>query len=229
MSAEDFNAKMMASGDFTPAHIVRLVEYWQRCHDLVVDGYAGKNTLASIIPDTAIEKFYPLRLLEDGRKPVITSGFHTENSSRSGHDGVDFFYHWLDSDPGVFAGTGGAIKVNGKRRWWYPDGALAYAAASGVVSHANMQRKGFRVWIDHGNGERSGYFHGEEGLVKVGDPVIGGVTPVIVVGDNPSGGYKKHLHFEVSPVDKYAPMNPRKWLEGAGYSDFVESADFPSP
>ena len=216
MGAEEFNAKMMASGDFSPAHVVRLVEFWQRQHDLAVDGYAGKTTLASVIPDTALEKFSPLACLDDGRKPIITSGFHTENGGRPGHDGVDFFYRWLDSDPGVFAGLGGAIKVNGKRRWWYPDGAVAIAAASGRVSHAAMQPKGFRVWIDHGNGERTGYCHGEEGLVDVGDLVDAG-DPVIVVGDNPNGGYKKHLHFEVSPVDKYAPMNPRKWLDGAGY------------
>ena len=217
MSAESFNAKMMASGEFSPAHIVRLVEYWQRQHDLVVDGYAGRNTLASVIPSTALEKFYPLKCLDDGREPQITSGFHTENGSRPGHDGVDFFYRWLDSDPGVFAGLGGAIMVNGKRRWWYPEGAVACAAAAGAVQKANMTKTGFRVWIDHGNGERTGYFHGEEGLVKVGDFVDAG-EPVIVVGDNPNGGYKKHLHFEVSPVDRYAPMNPRQWLSGAKHS-----------
>ena len=217
MSAEEFNKKMIASGDFTQTHIARIVEYWQRCHDLEVDGYAGKNTLASIIPSTSIEKFYPLHNLEDGRRIQITSGFHTENGSRPGHDGVDFFYRWLDSDPGVFAGHGGAIMVNGKRRWWYPDRAVAFAAASGIVRKANMTKTGFRIWIDHGNGERTGYFHGKSGLVKVGDLVTGGDSPIMIVGDNPNGGYKKHLHFEVSPVDRYAPMNPRKWLEGAKY------------
>lgn len=214
MKSAEYNHRQYAEGKLTNEHITRLVEFWQRGHDLDIDGKAGPATRDSIL-GLSIEKFYPLLRLADGRVAVITSKFKSENGDRLTHDGIDFFFKWLDSDPDVFSGRGGAIKKNGKRLWWYPDGKVAVAAASGVVQKANMMRKGFRVWIDHGNGERTGYFHGKAGLVSVGDHVIGGVTPIIVIGDNPNGGYKKHLHFEVSLTDRYAPMNPREWLRGA--------------
>ena len=217
MSAADYNRKQIAEGNLTDLMIVKLVEAWQRGHiGLAVDGYAGENTLSSLSRGLGIEKFWPLAVLSDGRKPQITSGFYTENPSRSTHKGVDLFYKWLDTDPDVPLGDGGAIKKNGKRKWWYPPGAVAIAAASGVVTAASDTKTGHRVWVDHGNGERSGYFHGSDLLVDVGDEIAAG-TPVILVGDNPKGHDAKHLHFEVSPVDRYAPMNPRKWLEGAGY------------
>lgn len=214
MSAESFNARQVASGKLTNSHITKLVEFWQRGHDLDDDGYAGSMTIDSLDKSGEIEKFWPLRRLSDGRFPVITSKFHTENEGRSTHMGVDMFYPWLDSDPDVPLGDGGAIKKHGKRKWWYPPGSVAVAAADGVVQLAGDTNTGFRVWVDHGNGERSGYFHGSEVLVEVGEPVSA-LEPLIVVGDNPKGHDAKHLHFEVSPVDRYAPMNPRAWLRGA--------------
>jgi murein DD-endopeptidase MepM/ murein hydrolase activator NlpD len=216
MSAEDFNKDKLASGDLTGSHLVKLVELWQRIHGLVVDGYAGENTIESLSEGDELEKFFPLACLEDGRKPQITSGFYTENASRPTHKGVDFFYPWLDSDPDVPVGDGGAVMRNGKRRWWYPSGAVARAAADGVVQQASEIGTGCRVWVDHGNGERTGYFHGSSLLVQVGQEVLAG-CPLIVVGDNPKGHDAKHLHFEVSPVGRYAPMNPRTWLRGAKY------------
>lgn len=220
MSADEFNAQQIADGYLSWEMVTKLVEYWQRGHDLAVDGYAGANTQESLLwaihGRVVIEKFWPLPKLEDGRVPVITSGFYTENGSRPTHKGVDMFYRWLNSDPDVPVGNGGAIKRNGKRRWWYPPGATARAAANGVVQQAGKIGTGYRCWVDHGNGERTGYFHGAELLVAEGDVVAAGHA-LIVVGDNPAVSDAKHLHFEVSPVDKYAPMNPRKWLEGAKY------------
>jgi len=215
VSAASYNRKQYESGALTDEMIARLVEAWQRGQlGLAVDGYAGPNTIASLNARTELEKFYPLPKLADGREPVITSTFYTENPSRPKHNGVDFFYRWLDSDPDVPVGDGGAIRKNGKRRWWYPPGAKAIAAASGVVQEAGPSPTGFRVWLDHGNGERTGYFHGTEVLVRKGDVVAAG-TPLISVGDNPLDNDAKHLHFELSPVDRYAPKNPRKWLDGA--------------
>jgi len=217
MSAEEFNRKQIAEGKLTDSMITKLVEAWQRGQlGLTVDGYAGENTLSSLSRGSEIEKFWPLACLEDGRKPQITSGFYTENPSRSTHHGVDLFFKWLDSDPDVPTGDGGAIKKNGKRRWWYPPGTVAIAAADGVVQASDDTGTGHRVWVDHGNGERTGYFHGSKLLVAKGDVVLAG-TPLIVVGDNPKGHDAKHLHFEVSPVDKYAPKNPRTWLTGASF------------
>jgi len=214
VSAHDYNAKQLASGALSPAHLAKLVAFWQRHHDLAVDGYAGPNTIDTLNDGLQIAKVWPLLKLDDGRPPHITSGFKTENGSRPTHDGVDMFYPWEDSDPAVKVGDGGAVKRNGKRRWWYPDGAVAVAAADGEVMIAGDTRTGWRCWIDHWNGERTGYFHGAKLLVQKNQVVKAG-QPVIVVGHNPNGHDAKHLHFEVSPVDKYAPMNPRNWLADA--------------
>lgn len=216
MSRSKYNRKQI--GD---EHLLALIEHWQRTHPpLSVDGWAGPNTLRSIELSIdlgmAIEWFWPLRDLEDGRHPVQTSGFKTDNPSRPNHNGVDLFYPWRDDDPHVKAGDGGAIIVNGKRRWWYPDGAVAVAMADGIVQRAKRIPTGWHVWVHHRNGERTGYFHGAELLVGERQVVSAG-EPLIVVGDNPLDRDAKHLHLEWSPVDRYAPMNPRRLLERARY------------
>lgn len=200
----------------TSSDITKLIECWQRHHPpLVADGIAGPNTLRSL-REGDIEKCWPLRKLTDGREPVITSGFKTENSSRPTHDGADLFFPWLDFDLNVSVGDGGAVRVNGQRRWWIPPGTEAIAAAAGVVTIAGKIGTGWRCWVDHGNGERTGYFHGSKLLVAEGDEVVMG-DPLIVIGDNPKAHDPKHLHFEVSPADHYAPRNPRLWLRDAKY------------
>lgn len=219
MNAAEYNARQYADDELNDNMLVELVEFWQRKHGLAVDGYAGPHTLASLQEEVgALEKFYPLRLLGDGRSPIITSGFYTENPSRITHKGVDFFYRWKDGDPLVEVGDGGAIVKKGVRRWWYPDGAHAVAAAEGIVQKASNTDTGYRVWIDHGNGERTGYFHMDSCMVEVGQAVGAGFA-LGLVGDNPNGHDGKHLHFEVSPVDRYSPQNPRLWLKGATYLD----------
>lgn len=220
MNASEYNAGQYADGELTDEMITELVEYWQRGHQgLTVDGFAGPNTLSTLEKKCgALLKHYPLRLLEGGRGPVITSGFYTENPSRSTHKGVDFFYRWTDSDQHMPTGDGGAIEKRGKRKWWIPPGTYAVAAASGVVQVAANSKTGYRVWIDHGNGERTGYFHLQDCVVNAGDKVAAG-DGLGQVGDNPNGHDATHLHFEVSPTDRYAPMNPRLWLKGAIYLD----------
>jgi murein DD-endopeptidase MepM/ murein hydrolase activator NlpD len=42
-------------------------------------------------------------------------------------------------------------------------------------------------------------------VVKTGDSI----GPV---GDNPKDGDARHLHFELSPVSHYAPVNPEPFL-----------------
>lgn len=235
MNSSQFNHKQIEAGFLTDGMIAKMVEAdksldgivrsWQRSHNLTADGKAGEKTRRSIslalgepvIVAPGLVKCYPLRCLEDGRKPIITSKFRDENSDRSTHDGVDFFFKWLNSDPDVFSGHGGAIKKGGKRRWWYPDGRVAVACADGVILDARHTKTGYKVWLDMGNGQRAGYFHGAQLLVETGQVVLAG-HPVIVVGDNPNGGYKKHLHFEISSsIDVYRPINPRLWLDGAKY------------
>ena len=217
MSANEYNQKQLDSGDLSISNVTKMVECWQRLNPpLAVDGFAGPNTIASLNEEPDIQKIWPLLSLPDGRVPVITSGFYTENPSRSTHHGVDMFFKWLDSDPQVAVGNCGAIMRNGKRRWWYPDGYVAVAAAAGEVSTAGDTGTGWRCWINHADGNRTGYFHGASLLVKVGDQVQAG-DPVIVVGCNPNKYNAKHLHFEVSPIGRYAPKNPRVWLKDASY------------
>lgn len=227
MTAQSYNRKQYEAEFLTDDHVVKLVEYWQRGHDLTVDGYAGPNTIRSIagplrLPIMTIRKNYPLVVLADGRKPIQTSGFYTENPSRPNHKGADFFYEWLDTDPDMKIGDGGAILKNGKRRWWYPPADLvtrygfAIAAAAGTVQIAGVTRTGWRCWVDHGNGERTGYFHLKVLHVEQGANVAAGQV-LGPVGDNPRDRDAQHLHFEVSPADQYAPMNPRLWLRDAIY------------
>lgn len=218
MNASKYNAKQYQDGNLTDAMVTKLVQCWQRHNDLAVDGFAGPNTLHSLMSSGSgsLVKYFPLRLLGDGRKPVITSGFYTENPSRSTHHGVDFFYPWHSGDPLVPVGDGGAVAKRGERRWWIPEGTYAVAAADGIVQVAADSKTGHKVWIDHGNGERTGYFHLINCTVMPGDTVSAG-TALGVVGDNPSGHDATHLHFEVSPAHRYAPVNPRTWLEGATY------------
>lgn len=219
MNAAEYNANQYSADELTDNMLVELVEFWQRKHSLAVDGYAGPNTLASIQNEVGdLEKFYPLRLLSDGRQAVLTSGFHTENPSRPTHKGADFFLPWEDGDPEVPIGDGGAVAKNGVRRWWIPEGTHAVSAASGIIQKAGPTKTGYRVWVDHKNGERTGYFHLENCLVEVGQSVQAGFA-LGLVSDNPTGHDGKHLHFEVSPSDRYAPKNPRLWLKGATYLD----------
>tara|TARA_R100001244_G_scaffold132394_1_gene108858 strand:- start:7752 stop:8423 length:672 start_codon:yes stop_codon:yes gene_type:complete len=217
MSADKYNREKLVAGQISIRNVTRLVEYWQRGHELAVDGYAGPNTIESISKGCELRKVWPLPLLADGRQPVITSGFYTVNPSRSTHKGIDLFYPWFDTDPAVAVGNGGAIKRNQKRRWWYPNEAVAIAAADGVVSDAGNTKTGWRVWVSHEDGHRTGYFHGQRLLVNPGERVLAGQA-VMVVGSNPSGWNAKHLHFEVSPIGRYAPMNPQKWLESATHT-----------
>jgi murein DD-endopeptidase MepM/ murein hydrolase activator NlpD len=215
MGANEYNQKQLDSGELSISNVTKLVEAWQRLNPpLAVDGYAGANTIASLNAGYQLEKIWPLLSLDDGRVPVITSGFYTENGSRPTHKGVDMFFKWLAKDPAVKTGNCGAIMRNGERRWWYPDGYVAVAAAAGTVSAASDTRTGHRCWVDHADGNRTGYFHCASLLVEVGDEVQAG-DPLGVVGCNPNNYNAKHLHFEVSPIDRYAPKNPRVWLEDA--------------
>lgn len=222
--ANDFNRRQLGNGSLKEGHITALVEFWQRHHDLAVDGYFGENTKDSVEREMHVDsgRYWPLVMLPDGRKPVITSGFYTENPSRPTHRGVDMFYKWLEQDPDVPVGDGGAIKRRGKRKWWYPPAdfcqlaGYAIAAGDGMVKRSGRIATGLRCWIEHQDGTQTGYFHLGTLEVVAGQPVRAG-QPLGLVWDSPIGRDAKHLHFEVSPAGKYAPVNPRKWLENAKF------------
>lgn len=230
MSASDYNDKKMKYGYITADMITELTEFWQRGHGLVVDGYFGPTTTESVLAAVngptkkdgkPIDRYWPLRTLPDGRRPHITSGFYTKNPSRPTHNGIDLFFQYYTTDPQVQVGNGGAVVRNGQRRWWYPDNWCATAAADGEVLEASLIGTGHRCWVDHGNGIRTGYFHGEKLLVKPHQIVKAG-DPLIVVGDSPTGFDAKHLHFEVSPIDKYRPTDPEVWLRNAKFLPYDE-------
>ncbi len=167
----------------------------------------------------APRKVYPLPLLPDGRKPYITSGHKSRNPSRPNHDGCDLFYRWFPTDGSVKLGDGGATrdpKRPGDPKWFIPAGLCAIAAAAGVVTIAGPSRTGCRVWIAHADGYRTGYFHLRDARVTVGQFVMAG-TPLGEVGDNPADRDAEHLHFERSPIGRYAPEDPERWLKGAAY------------
>ena len=216
MTAADYNAAQLAAGKLTATHVTELVRQWQATHHpLEVDGMAGPSTITSIDAALAPARFLtcPLPVLLDGRKAEVTSSFRPPD--RLNHDGLDWFYVWRPGDQPDFIGDKGAAGKTsaGMPRWVVPYGVLAIAAAAGKVTLAGNSQTGYRVWIDHGNGLRTGYFHLLDVRVTVGQLVDVG-TPLGLVGDNPGDNDGRHLHFEVSPVDRYDPRDPTPYLIG---------------
>jgi murein DD-endopeptidase MepM/ murein hydrolase activator NlpD len=222
--AADFVAQCLANKELTAEHIVLLTRAWQAAHGLADDGKPGKLTVAALeqelrkLRKQPIVKAYPLRELPDGRRPQITSGFYTNNPSRPTHKGVDLFYPYNPkTDPPVKVGDGGATRdAAGKPKWFIPDKECARAAADGVVTMAGRIATGFRVTIEHLDGNETIYCHLRDVRVAVGQSVALG-TPLGEVGDNPIDVDAEHLHFEVSPAGVYQPFDPAIWLQGAAY------------
>lgn len=233
MTAQEYIKQELDAGRLTLAHLEFLVKRYQgSVYRLKKDGMPGPSTRLAIEsaddyrelvtpPKPTAEtlgKFLhcPLPLLPgrsnpQARKPTITSAYRT--SSRPDHDGVDFFYRWEPGDEPRFVGDGGCEGKNadGSPRWVVPYGVSALAAADGVVQIAGPSPTGFRCWVDHGNGLRSGYFHLEILHVVSGQKVTKGYS-LGRVGHNPAKQDGRHLHFEVSPVEKYEPLDPQKYL-----------------
>jgi murein DD-endopeptidase MepM/ murein hydrolase activator NlpD len=131
---------------------------------------------------------------------------------------VDFFYPYVPAvDPPMKVGDGGATRgADGKPKWWIPPGTLAIAAAAGKVIRSGRIETGGRIAIAHSDGMQTIYVHLKSLLVKEGDEVYMG-QPLGEPGDNPRDIDATHLHFEVSPLDTYAPINPAEWLKLATY------------
>lgn len=212
-SAPDYNASQISAGELTISHITELVRFWQLQHDLEADGKAGPMTLASLQPLLTTQPFLrcPLPRLADGRVAQVTSSFRP--ADRPNHAGQDWFFRWRAGDRPDFVGDKGCAGRNadGTPKWVIPYETLAIAAAPGRVTLAGSSPTGYRVWINHGNGLRTGYFHLLSVRVSVGQHVDAG-TALGLVGDNPSDHDGRHLHFELSPVDRYEPMDPEPYL-----------------
>lgn len=83
MKAEEYNAKRQADGHFEADHIVRLVEFWQQEHDLLVDGKAGKFTLASIEAEDPSN--YAMRAIEVATEEIGEGEIGWNNSGPAIH------------------------------------------------------------------------------------------------------------------------------------------------
>lgn len=225
MKPEDYNQAELVAGRLTMAHITWLVRFYQTnkdgAGDLAPDGMFGPKTRASLerrigpAPATVPFLAWPLPVLSDGRRPYITSSF--KPADRPNHVGLDMFYEFkLGDRPDFIGDRGGAGKGPkiGDRQYpkhVVPFDVTARAAGKGKVQIAGNSPTGYRIWIDHGNGWRTGYFHLLNLYLNVGDTVLPG-TPLGLVGDNPKDHDGRHLHFELSPVDRYAPQDPEPYL-----------------
>lgn len=233
--ATNYNLDQMERGKLTGKHITALVDFYQSFQKTNVktsaDGKFGPVTKAALegnyadlwlepAPAKPVEpgKFLanplpllPGRMTPQARKAVITSSFRP--ADRKDHEGCDFFYRWETGDEPKFVGDGGCAgkDLNGNPKWVVPYNTYAIAAADGVVQLAGPSPTGYRMWIDHGNGYRSGYFHLESLVYKSGSPVKRGM-PIGLIGHNPKDNDARHLHFEVSPVEKYEPLDPERYL-----------------
>lgn len=225
MNADDYNWNELTAGRITKEMITELVSFYQFQHDLPADGMLGPKTRAHMAaalgpapaPISLPFLDWPMPVLHRGmgligRKPVITSAFRTKD--RPNHNGIDLFYAYEKGDSPDFVGDkGGAGKQpDGTPRWVVPYGVHALAAADGVIQIAGNSKTGYRCWVDHSNGWRTGYFHLLDLKVSVGQKVVSG-QPLGLIGDNPADHDGRHLHFELSPTDRYAPVNPEAWMK----------------
>lgn len=218
--ADDYNQNQIDIGRLSIEAITKFVTEYQRSNGLVADGMAGPKTLAvlgfgapasSDKPPEGFTLYYPMPKLSDGRVPEVTSQYRTKD--RPNHNGVDLFYHWREGDKPDKAGDGLATgNVDGHPKWVVPYGVYATAAAEGRIVEGGKTATGYRCWVDHGNGWRTGYFHLLDLRYKIGAPVAAG-TPLGQIGDNPADHDARHLHFELSPVGVYRPIDPQPYLK----------------
>jgi len=155
--------------------------------------------------------YYPLPKY-NGRYPVISSKGHWNNKSRPTHNGVDIMYKRLKTDN---------IPVKdgkGAKHFIVPKGTVVHAVKDGIVRSKSYGKikTGYRLWIQHEDGYRSGYFHLSSIIALPGRFVPAG-SPIGIVGDNPSAHDPRHLHFEVSYGVNYKPVNPVRFLSRAKF------------
>jgi murein DD-endopeptidase MepM/ murein hydrolase activator NlpD len=148
--------------------------------------------------------------LPDGREPKITSRAFSE--SRPYHNGSDILYRRLPHEPGVYPWSDG--------KWIVHEDVPVLAIADGVVSFVGTdpEWKGWRVYLDHGDGFESQYRHLQPPFVKEGQHVAQGQR-LGLVGPQLKNALN-HLHFGLRQDGQY--LDP---------DDFVESlpiVDWPS-
>lgn len=196
-------------GEFGPKTELA-VRQLQVSRGLVSDGIVGSKTWTEVLkPSSEVlvriasadhlgpvrpfprERCFPLRCLQDGRKPVVTSGHKARNADRGNHYGVDLMYAWKSTDAPKKIGDSGRTP-----KWFVPENTFAIAPFAGTIVFAGNSPTGMRVWLKHESGWNAGFFHMD--LLKV---VPGNVlelgADVGRVNDSPRGDDPDHLHFEL--------------------------------
>lgn len=191
--------------------------YWERQRNLFTLAYEAKNGLrvdegeglpGDEVWSSLIPRYVPLAALAGGREPVVTNPFDGD------HEGLDYFFPWETSDPlalGYYTGSH-------LGRVWYPVGTRALAASDGHVVAAGLSSRGHYVVIEHANEDRTGYSHGQDLLVSVGDDVKGGQDLFMCGWDlkwskEPTENNPVHLHFLVKRNGVL--IDPARWLRFA--------------
>jgi len=198
-------------GEFGPKTELA-VRQFQVARGLVSDGIVGSKTWTEVLkPLSEVlmriasadhlgpvrpfprERCFPLRCLQDGRKPVVTSGHKVRNPDRPKHYGVDLFYAYKAGDQPMKIGDGGRTA-----RWWIPQNTWSIAPFAGRIVIAGDSATGKRVWLAHPSGWNAGFFH----LDMLAGNVVGDELElghdIGRVFHNPSPDPDAiHLHFEL--------------------------------
>lgn len=135
-----------------------------------------------------------------GRLPVVSHGFDGGK-----HLGADLDYRAVAGDP---AWTG-RDTYNRTRAYYSPTRNAALAAADGVVERVESTKRGWAVYISHGDGWTTRYRHLVEAYVHEGQAVEEGEQVGETGGDPSTAARFIHLHFEVYRDEA---QDPERWM-----------------
>lgn len=152
---------------------------------------------------------WPIPVLPDGRKPVISDGYHRRQTGEL-HMGVDLDYRRLQGESDELP--------DGTEHFYCPSGTPALAAGPGKVYAVKESTTGMNIVIDHSPGKWSTvYRHIVKGsiIVSPGEVVEAG-QPMGLVGFNPNGYRFRHLHFELR--EGVNSLDPEPFMKEWGHA-----------
>ncbi len=241
LAVKELQERLLAHGHFVTVDNIfgmitkNAVIAFQREKNLKDDGIVGPDTMAAlnklvarIAPgpgetvmvhglEMPAIRCWPLRILADGRKPIITSRHKIHEPTRPTHFGADLFYAYLPTDPAMKVGDHGRTKG-----YWIPPETWSIAPADGVIERCGQSPSGMYCWIRHAGGLATGGFHYDQLAVITGQTVKMGDN-IGRVNDNPKDDDPRHLHGElyqgglVGAANHYpqGTLDPELWWLGA--------------